>query len=423
MTLASFAAAVRAVDRRVALRAALVVGAYLAAALVMLLTVMAVRAHVPPTRLRDLLAYFVFSNLAFGLDPGTAKSAALGSGGAEPRPIASYLMLSAGKGLVLAPILACIWRFSDPQAPLSALLWLPGMCVAGMCVGNMRVLLDLRGKHAAATGLKQGVLSLGHLIAGLCILAGLHLPAAIGAATTTQLSLTGVMAWRFKGWGDGALWANARAMLFNLRWIDFAGASAISSASGAADRILGLRLLPAADYNLYFLTYEGLMRFWLVPYLLTPILFARTVGGLPSVGLARGAWAVTALGGAAMIGALGLAMVSVPGLLAVVLGGRLPVSALLFAAGVVLLAMTQIRLTQLQAAGRSRRALGVIAVNGALAVVIFFVAARYLGLVGVMAAWAVRGALDLAIAMLGGRAEGSSQPRGVPSPGLSDQAA
>lgn len=414
MVLGALTSAARSIDRRLATRAILVVAAYAAAALVMLATVMAVRAHVSAAQLRDLLAYFFVSSLAFGLDPGTSKAAALNGGAAQPASMRSYLLVSALKGLFLAPVLALVWRISDPHAPGGALIWVVGMGVAGPCVSNLRVMLDLEGRHATATGFKQGVHSGGHLTAGLVLLGGASFESAIALATLVQIGLVGLTAMTMARRYAGPVWDGARALLTNLRWADFAGASALGAASGSVDRVFGLRFLPAADYSVYFLTFEGLMRFWLIPYLLTPIIFARSVGGLPSQGLIRRATSLILLAGVLLVAALAAAMALIPGVVAQVVGHRLPVTALLFAVGVVVLALVQIRLTQLQAAGLSRRTLVIQAISGVFAVIVFFVAATRFGLAGMMAAWAIRAAFDLGLAFSGGLARVRPLPQQPP---------
>lgn len=385
-------------DGRLGGRAILIVGAYGGAMLVGLIAIVLARQAVPPGTLKALLGFFFISNTASGLEPGTAKAAALQPGGALARPTAAYVLAGAVKAVAVSPALALVWRFADPAIPLAALAWVPLMCVAGFGGSDLRALYDIRGRHAAATGLKQGLNGLGYAVAGALMVAGVPLWAAIGASTLGRLlALAGAARLAGPG-GDGDVWTHTRDLLFRTRWLDFAGTSVVGSASGSMDRVLGLRLLAPAAFSVYYLSFEGLSRFLVIPYLLTPIIFARAVSGLGSAALIRGAIIVIGAGGAAMLALIAVVMPLAPQLVTKVVGADLPGPTLVLALAMIVNAVTQLRFTQLQAAGRTRAALLITCASGLVAGGACYAGARFAGAAGLMYAALAKTTFELALA-------------------------
>jgi len=414
----------RRLDPRLTSRAILAVAIYAAAAALLLVSVVALRRSVSTHDLRALLGFIFISSTVAGLEPGTVKAAALQPRGAMDRPRASVVLASALKAVVVAPFVGLVWRFAEPQTPWSVVSWLPLVCVAGFTVTDLRVLLDLQGRHAAALGLKQGLSAGAHALAALLLILGLPIAAAIGVSTLVRLAAVAAAAMRL-GVGVAAppsvVWREARAMLGDPRWLDFAATSALGSVSGSADRIIGLRYLPAADYSAYYLTFESLSRFWLIPFLLAPIVFARRVGGQASRRLVAGARMVTAVAGIALIIGVFSVFAFAPSLIASLVGARLMLPTLALSVAVVLGSFAQLRMTQLQAAGWSRMVLIVTIVTGAVSAVAFLIAALKYGAAGLMYAWVVRSAFELAFLMCVGSADHG--PSGADTPGRSPAAA
>lgn len=382
-------------------RAAVVTVVYLAATGVVLGTVIAVRGLVAPAILRGFLGFVLIATLAAGLEPGTVKAAALGEAGADVAGVPAYLVAGAVKGLAASPFLGVLWRFSDPAVTLPTLAWTPAIAVAGFCATDLRILFDLRGRYAAAIGLKQGSLAGGIALAGLLIALGTPLFWAIGAASLARLSVLGL---RPPGSGGAPdLWRQARALLADRRWIDLAAVSVIAAASGSTDRIFGLRYLAPAAYGGYYLVYEILSKFWLIPYVLSPILFARRAGGDASDGFIRGAWGLTAAAGSAFLAATAGLLLMAPALLARVIGVSFGWPILVFASAVVVSSFAQLRLAELQGAGLSRRAFIATALGALVCIPLFFLSARTFGAQGLLLAWLVKAAVDLAALNWGGR--------------------
>jgi hypothetical protein len=390
----------RLLDRGLVIRAVLAIAIYGASALVVLVSVVALRRSVPAHVLREFLGFVFISSTVGGLEPGTVKAAALQPRGALERAPASYVLASALKGLGAAPLVAVVWIFAEPHLSWGVVAWLPLLCVAGFAVTDLRVLVDLQGRHAAALGLKQGTAAGAHALGALLLVFGLSMPAAIGVSTLLRLVAVGAVAGRL---GEGVAaglrqtWRESRAMLADPRWVEFAAASALGAASGSADRVVGLRYLPATALGAYYLTFEALSRFWVVPYLLAPILFARRVGGPGASRLAAGAWRVTAVLGGGMVAAVALLLVAAPSLVASVVGARLVLPTLALAVAVVLGSFAQLRVAQLQAAGWSRVILIATVATGLVSAASFLFGALRYGAAGLMYAWLFRSAFELVV--------------------------
>ena len=385
-------------------RAALTAGAYVLAAAVVVATFIALKGRVDPRLLQGLLGYFFIASMSAGLEPGTIKAAALAEpNGSAPSnvDVRAALAASALKGLVAAPILAVVWRFADPHIDAAALMWTPGLCVAGFAATDLRVWLDLDGRHAAAIWLKQGGLAGGLAIVAALVWAGSPLAVAIGVSTLARLALVAA----------AALWLAARrnvsqtgstapvtsqiiGLIADRRWLEFAGASVVGAISGGADRVFGLRYLSPEAWAGYYLIYEVFSKFWFIPYLLTPILFARRVAEGPRNAFTREAWRL----------AIGAGLIFLIAVIALVfLAPHLPIAglhlplgppAVAFALAVVVAGFTQLRVAELQGAGASRRVLVAMGVSAVLSAALFFHGARAFGATGLMVAWLIKAAVE-----------------------------
>jgi hypothetical protein len=374
---------------------------YVGAALLVLLAVIVARRQLTADSLRAFLAYLVISTISSGLEPGTVKTLAVTHGaGAEP-PIPAVLLASMLKAIAAAPFLAVVWRLSEPGVSPRTLLLSPLIAIAGFSVTDLRVLLDLRGRHAAAIGFKQLSASAGAVItAGLMIL-GMTAFWAILVACVMRLALVAPFARGLTPWRR--TFRSAWAMLADLRWLEFAGASILSSAGGSVDRIVAIRFLSAAALGSYYVVFEMFSRFWLLPYLLTPILFARRVNGEPSEGFLRLAWGTTALAGAAFLAGLAALTALDPRILEAVIGRPLDLASLGLAGAILIASFGQLRVAELQAGGRTRRVVYLLVFSLVCSAAIFWIAAREAGVRGLMWAWLAKAFIELVATYVGKR--------------------
>ncbi len=388
---------------RLGLRAAVVAGAYLTTSAVVLLSIYFLRRLAPSQEVQTVLGFFFLASLISGLDPATTKAAALADGALslDPRPL---LAASAVKALLAAPVLGIVWRFADPHAPWTLLLWLPLVCMAGFGATDLRSLLDLRGRHAAAIWLKQGSLAGGLALLAALVFSGLDPFWAIGISTLARLAPVAVLGWGLRPW-DGATPGPLRILgqMRDVRWMEFSLASAIGALSGSTDRVLGLHFLPAAAWATYYLIYEAGSKFWFFPYLLGPIVFARRVAGAASAPFMRKAWRLTMGLGLAFLAGVAALLALPANLKAPIVGATPGLAILAFCAAVVLASFTQIRISELQARGQGRLATLIIGGGAVFSAIVFYIGVVTFGAPGLLVAWLVKSLAEFGAVMLGGR--------------------
>lgn len=376
-------------------------GAYLATGLTVMLIVVLLRQTLPPATLRELLGFYFIAALASGLEPGTAKALFIGE--SRDAGLSAVLGASALKALVVSPVLGLVWRFAAPGLSLATLLTTPLIVIAGFWATDVRVLLDLRGRHARAVWLKQGSLAAGFVLAAILVGAGVPLLWAVLISTLGRLCLPVLAGWT--GQASTSATRSPVALLSNTPWIAFAGVSVLGAAGGSIDRVVALRWLPAADYSGYYLLYELFSRFWLLPYLITPILFARIAAGLGGGLFADWSWRFTWLAGLAfVVGVAGVA-VCAPGLPHGFLGQNFGPPTVAFAGAIAISALTQLRVATLQAGGQARHALLATVAGALVAVVAFGFGVRQGGVDGLLWAWLLKSTVEFSVAMVGGRSD------------------
>ena len=382
--------------RTLAVRAVVVAGAYLATALAVLAMVVMLRGRVSPDTLRAVLGIYFISALTAGLEPATVKAAVLVTGRA-PENLAGVLAAGAVKSLAAAPILALVWWLADPRTPLSLLALSPLPAVAGFWATDLRVVLDLRGRHAAAVWLKQGSLAAGFVLLAGMVGAGVPL---FWSALVSSLARLAPPALIALGYNMGR-W-RVGGFLRDGRWLELAAISAVAAAGGSVDRVLALRYLPASTYAGYLVVYELFSRFWLIPYLVAPILFARLAAGDSSRALISRAWFATSTMGALFVCGVASVSLSAPTLAGRMVGVPFGPPVIALAAAVTIGALTQLRIAQMQGSGAVRRALLVTAFGTLVSGVVFFVGIRAMGLPGLFWAWLIKSAVEFAAAMAWG---------------------
>jgi hypothetical protein len=185
--------------------------------------------------------------------------------------------------------------------------------------------------------------------------------------------------------------------------MELAAVSIIAAAGGSLDRVFGLRLLRPVDYSAYYLSYELFTKFWLIPYLLGPILFAREASGERAGAFARGAWLLTAAAGTAFVIAVAIVLRFVPGLLGRLIGGSFGAATLGFAAAVVVASFVQLRIAELQGAGHSRAAVRGMGLSAVISIPLFYVSAWQWGAPGLMWALLVKTTLELGLVTWAGQ--------------------
>jgi hypothetical protein len=381
-------------DRRLIRRVSMVTGVYLVSAAAILLAVVLARHGLRPEPLRILLSYLVIATIAAGLEPGTSKAAALTRGAGMMPPLASIMMISTIKGLAASGVLAVIWKISDPSVPLQILLLAPLITITGFCTTDMRVVLDLKDNHVGAILLKQGSSCAGVVFAAILMLSGLSAFLAILISSCARMAvLIPPLRHRIAA---GDILRGVRDLAADKRWLEFGGASALSATSGSMDRLVALRDLPAAMLGSYYVSFEILSRFWLLPFLLVPILFARRVKGEISGGFLRVAWIITAVFGLLFLAVLGAIGLFRPEVVLAVTGRPLDSATFALATAVVISSLGQLRAAELQASGHGRHLMYFLAFGVVSSGLIFGFAANHYGVAGLMWGWLLKTVIEFA---------------------------
>ncbi len=389
---------------RVARRGSVVAAAYLATSAITLAVLFVFTRRGDPALLRSVLAAQFIATLAAGLEPATTKALALRNPGTTTFATSGRTILTASglKALAASPVLALVWRLSDPAAGWPLLACAPLVCIAGFAATDLRVLFDLKGRHAEAIWIKQGSLGGGLVIVAVLAAKGAPVALALGLASLARIAFTLACASADFAGTSQVTGAGLGAMMRDPRWMSLAGASVVAAVGGSADRVFGLRYLTADAWAGYFALYEVFSKFWFIPYVVAPIVFARAAAGLNSGHVGRLAWRLTTAAGAVFVGGVAVILLVAPGLPQRLLGERLdagipPLALVAFAAAVAIGALAQIRIAELQGRGAAHRSLVVMAASATITTALFYAVARTSGAAGLLYAWLAKSLIDLAL--------------------------
>jgi hypothetical protein len=379
-------------------RLGVTVAAYIVSGLVAVGSVYLARHTLGPATLRAFLSYLVIVNISAGLEPGTSKAHAVAHGADAPFPVRQITLASLTKALIASGPIALLWSLSDPTLSWPSLALTPLICAVGFVATDLRVRLDLEQRHGLAVGLKQGSTATGVLVAAVMMALGAPVFASMLVATGVRvLFILGPLRAPPPGAARGL---DMRGLITATPWQALAGASVLAAAGGSMDRLIAVRVVNASDLSSYYLIFEILSKFWLLPYLMTPILFAHRVARLRDVRFERIAFALIGLAGAAFLGGLVLLTVFDPSLSRGFTGRNLDLATLALAGAIVLSSFTQLINTQQQAAGRGRRVIWVLVTSLGVGFLVFMWAAPRYGVEGLMWAWLVRMTIEFAGAWL-----------------------
>ncbi len=382
---------------RLGLRAAVIGSAYAATALIVVASIIVLRGVVDAGTVTVVLAAHFAASLAAGLEPGTTKALMLGEARSAAPDIRAVAAASAIKAVAVTPVLAAVWWIaSSRDLALGPLLcWSLPLCVIGFLTTDLRVLLDVAGRYAAAIWLKQGSLSIGILSLLACAWAGYSVSVGLAVSVAARTM------WLAGGWAlvRGADRSGERTpvapMLRDRHGWNFLATSVLGALGASLDRICAFRFLSPDAAAGYVLIYELLSKFWLLPYLLGPIIFARRVAGQQRAGEVRRAIGLVALAGAGLVFATVLAAGVFPAVAKNLLGELDPVVAPLFAAAVGISSVSQLLLAKAQSDGFTRQVTRTGLVTLIVSLAAFPLLTIAYGGRGVGYAWLIRATLEL----------------------------
>ena len=376
-------------------RALPAVTAYLFTAAILIGTILLLERHLPPAALQSFLAYVFIATLAAGLEPGTAKAALVAaSDHRQVKASTALIVASVLKGLLVSPVLVAVWVLSGAsgQDP-SVLLMVPVLAWLGFVASDVRALIDAQGRHAAAIWLKQGSLSLAIIVAAWMVAKDHSLLVAIAAACLARAAWTAGFIW----WTAGGKWTTGRVSdhLMSRRWTHLLLTSALGAMAGSVDRVVAFRLLEETTSNAYILLYEVLTKFWLLPYLLVPVTFVKSLQSNQDLAFRKFAYALILIAGVPFLfGAMALPFVPV---VTVTSAGFEVWGVSLFAAAIIIASFNQLLASELQASDRAGAATASATAGLFVAVVAFPVLVLWLGLNGLFVAWLLKSLAETAV--------------------------
>ena len=369
-----------------------VITAYFFTSILLITSIVVLEGFVGAEQTKTFMTYVFIATLAAGLEPGTARSALIKSNSLEVSGLSiSLLAASFMKACIVSPILALIWFISEGSAEVvSCLVLTPLFTGIGFLTTDIRVILDARGKYASAIWLKQGSLSLAIVCVTLALISKYSLEISILIACAARLLW--MIGFIFSM--GGVHWSCRRLIDYlNLsHWRHFLLASGIGALAASIDRIIAFHYLDAVSTNAYVLAYEILSKFWVIPYLLTPLVFVKVVKTHVGIVFVRQSYMLIAIAGIPFV-LLATALPYAP-IKLIESADLAPWGLTLFSSAILIAALNQIQATSLQASG-SEALVTMSATTGLVAACLGFPILMWLlGLNGLFLAWILKSIVE-----------------------------
>lgn len=384
-------------------RAVVLTFSYCATAVVFVTVLILLKEILPPDALQGVLGYIFISGLAAGIEPGTAKAQLLRANshvGMFRFAFPWLLIGSAGKAILLSPLLIAAWLLTDHGVlgTDSIVMWSPAVVTLGFMTTELRTAFDVNGRYASAIWLKQGSLSIGLLSLATVMGNGLPLQAAIATSLFMRLAWLVVFLVRGRQYLERTPINRVTILSEGMdhRWIELSLTSAFAAVGGSLDRIIAFRYLNATEANGYYIIYELLSKFWLFPYIFGPVVFAKRARYQDHsrfVGVA--VFSIVGLG-IVFVAAVSLMNTFWPQLIGYISNGVEPSSGVIFFAGaIVLTSLSMVLNADLQGMGQTRAVATISFLSVIVSAISFYAFISYAALYGIYLAWLIKSALEL----------------------------
>jgi hypothetical protein len=365
---------------------------YIFNAIILVACIALVKNYCPPHVLNAFLVYFFIASTAAGLEPGTSK-ALLAIGGHQASETGLPLLLSSAlKALLLVPPLVVVWVFSDQGiVNISVLAWAPVIVILGFVATDLRVSLDDSGRHTLAIWCKQGSLALAAGIAAAALVLEYSL------ATGIAVSCSARAAWIAAFWlitkGSQPSKTSLKEHLFKRPWGHLLIASCLGAVSGSVDRIVAFRFLDPGSISFYVMTYEIMTKFWVINYLLAPLVFNATIrNGTKNIVSTTSYIVIGCLG---VLFVIGSSIVSFLDIVEWPAGATLVWALPAFSFALVITAFSGILATELQALNQARATSRSAAAGFVVSAVAFPLFLLLWGIEGIFCAWVAKSSVEL----------------------------
>lgn len=373
--------------------------AYVGTALGVVGTIYLVRAHTDTTTLAAVIAALFMIQLTAGLEPGTVRALLLGKESPADIDIHLILRTSIAKALIASPAVFAIWWFiwTDVSSPVGLAAIAPVLTTIGFITSETRSLYEARGRYARGIWSKQGSVLVGIVLTAVVCLAGGSVMLAIILSQAGRIVyLVPFLVDLSGGSRPAAVMGRSFVTLLRQRhWQPLAGISILSAVSGSLDRLVVLRFLSPDDGATYIVLFEFLSKYWLLSYVLAPIMFAKRASDNEPDPFRT--WTSRALlaGGVAFVAGVCLAPAVIPVIVTKILGAAVRIDIVLpIALAIAVNAFCQLLTADLQGKGLAHRVIILQAALLAGSIPLFFGLGLMCGLQGIGIAWLVRASVE-----------------------------
>lgn len=371
--------------------------AYLMTAVVTISTMYLLNIYLD-SELKFFLGYYLVLGISIGIEPGYVKSELANTRNLSNISHASIFLNTLLPTIVSIPVLAVLAYIlsQDFEQSLGLLINIPVLLLVGLLSNNYRHIFMYLGKNSLAVLIKQINLIIGVAVVGGGQFLGFELSESIAISILLRVVFTFAAVRLLPIPFHRNL---NRPTIFNKSsWWHFWSFSVTGSVRGSIDRIVILYLVQDEIAITYFLVYEILSRFWIFPYILSPILFAKVVVSAQSKFLTNSIVSIALYG---FIFLFAIIIIIINDLHLTFLNTDVGVALILYMAiAVVLISFSMLITSFLQAVG--------MAFNISMASVffllssflIFLVLIQRYGLLGIGLAWLVSALLELIVLLV-----------------------
>lgn len=384
-------------------RVATLLVAYLSTALGIVATIYVMRRYTDAQTLTATMATLFLIQLTAGLEPATVRGLLLRKIAPFDIHIPAVVRATLVKATITSPVIFGIWLFTWPNVPSLAFLALlsPIMTAIGFITSDTRSLYEARGHYTYGMWAKQGSVMLGMFLIAAISLAGGSVLLAIA------LSLLGRALFVIPFLVNLARETTTRdplndsddnglaGILRHKEWRPLAGTSILSALSGSLDRLVVLRFLSPEKSATYIVLFEFISKYWLLAYLLSPIMFARRAADTRPDQFRQISQLILIAGGVVLVAGAVLVPSLLPALATKLLGTPPPKAIItLLAIAVAINSFSMLLTSDLQGRGEAHRVIVLQVGLLAASVPLFFGLGFVWSLIGIGIAWVVRTAVE-----------------------------
>ena len=376
------------------------ISAYSATAIILVASLAYASKHLSSTTLSTFLSLVFLTSLTSGLEIGTAKHVLHSDHNLlfARSPNLSFIAEAAKIGVITSVPIAIILHLQGniPAKPATLLLVAVLVAVPGYLSTELKVFLDARGFHLRGILIKQAGLCLAYISYIICFAFADRIEyASLVACVLRMLLILAVLSTAIDGLSIRCL-ADSQSFFSSsssLSIMKFMLASIFTCLSGSVDRIIALNVLSPLSASSYFAVFEVLSKFWLLPYIISPIVYSKIATKKAISGYLRDASFLIAIAGLLYILSSVVASAALRHMIP--LPRIQTLSIFLMTTAIVISSFTQVFLSYVQALGRHQIVLSTISISMLSSCILFPLCYYLFGLSGFYSAWLVKSTAEI----------------------------